>query len=45
MFLFNPSRGIDVPDTLLGRPIFFTEYAKTLGDEGDLILAVWSQYL
>jgi len=20
---------------LLGRPIFFTEYAKTLGDEGD----------
>lgn len=45
VFLFNPSRGIDVPDTLLGRPIFFTEYAKTLGDEGDLILAVWSQYL
>ena len=45
VFLFNPARGVDVPDTLLGRPIFFTEYAKMLGDEGDLILAVWSQYL
>jgi len=44
-FLFNPARGIDVPDTLLGRPIFFTEYASTLGDKGDLICGVWSEYL
>lgn len=44
-FLFNPARGIDVPDTLLGRPVVFTEYCKTLGDKGDLILAVWSEYL
>lgn len=28
-----------------GRPIFFTEYAKTVGTEGDLILCVWSEYL
>jgi HK97 family phage major capsid protein len=27
------------------RPIFFTEFAKTLGTEGDLILLVPSQYL
>lgn len=45
VFLFNPSRGTDVPDMLLGRPIIFTEYAKTLGDQGDLILGVWSEYL
>ncbi len=45
IFLFNPARGEDVPDMLLGRPIIFTEYAKTLGDLGDIILADWSQYL
>lgn len=28
-----------------GRPIFFTEFAKTLGTKGDLILGNWSQYL
>lgn len=27
------------------RPIFFTEFAKTLGDEGDLALIVPSEYL
>lgn len=45
VFLFNPSRGEDVPDMLLGRPVVFTEYAKTLGDLGDLLLTNWSQYL
>ena len=30
---------------LSGRPIFFTEYAETLGKKGDLILGVWSEYL
>lgn len=44
-FLFNPSRAIDVPDMLLGRPVIWSEYAKKLGDAGDLILADWSQYL
>lgn len=28
-----------------GRPIFFTEYCKTVGTEGDLMLVVWSEYL
>lgn len=45
MFFFNPARGIDVPDTLLGRPIFFTEYASTLGTVGDIMLCTWSEYL
>lgn len=31
--------------TLLGRPIFFSEFAKTLGTSGDLILLVPSEYL
>lgn len=43
--LFVPGNGVDVPDTLLGRPIYFTEYCETLGDKGDIILADWSQYL
>jgi HK97 family phage major capsid protein len=43
--LFAPGNGTDKPDTLLGRPIFFSEYCKTLGDSGDLILGVWSEYL
>jgi HK97 family phage major capsid protein len=30
---------------LLGRPIFYTEYCKSIGTQGDLILANWTQYL
>ena len=45
VFLFNPARGEDVPDMLLGRPVFFTEFAETKGTKGDLILGTWSQYL
>lgn len=44
-YLFTPGNGTDVPDTLLGRPIYFSEYAKTLGDKGDLMLGVWSEYV
>lgn len=33
------------PDVLFGRPVIMTEYAQTLGDKGDLVLADWSQYL
>lgn len=35
----------DRPDTLLGRPIFFSEHPAVLGTVGDIILADWSQYL
>jgi len=35
----------DRPDTLLGRPIFYSEYASTLGVAGDLLCGVWSEYL
>ena len=45
VFLFSPARGEDVPDMLLGRPVFFTEFAETKGEKGDLILGTWSQYL
>lgn len=31
--------------TLLGRPIFPTEFCRKLGDKGDLVLGNWSQYL
>lgn len=36
---------MDVPDTLLGRPCFFSEYASALGAVGDVILCNWSEYL
>lgn len=45
VFLFSPARGEDVPDMLLGRPIFFTEFNETLGTEGDIVLVNPSQYL
>jgi HK97 family phage major capsid protein len=32
-------------ETLSGRPIFFSEFAKTVGTEGDLMLIVPSEYL
>lgn len=35
----------DGQEFLDGRPIFFTEFASTLGDAGDLILGVWSEFL
>ncbi len=44
-FLFQPARGIDVPDTLLGRPIIFTEYAQSINTVGDVMLVNWSEYL
>lgn len=43
--LFIHGNGTDVPDTLLGRPIYFTEFAKTVGDVGDLICVNVPQYL
>lgn len=33
------------PNTLLGRPIYFTEFCPTVGDAGDILFVDWSQYL
>lgn len=35
----------DRPQMLLGRPLYFSEYASKLGDRGDIILANFSQFL
>lgn len=35
----------DRPDMLLGRPIFYSEYASTLGQVGDIMLCNWREYL
>lgn len=43
--IWQPSAREDHPDTLLGRPLFFTEFCKTLGTTGDIILGNWTQYL
>ncbi len=45
ILVYMPSIREDVPDMLLGRPIIFTEYCKTLGSQGDIVLVDWSQYL
>jgi HK97 family phage major capsid protein len=43
--IYQPSRDVGMPDMLLGRPIIYTEYAKTIGTLGDFMLINWSQYL
>ena len=43
--LYQQSLQEDRPDMLLGRPIFYTEYASTLGSAGDLILGNWNEFL
>jgi hypothetical protein len=43
--VYQQSINEDRPDMLLGRPIFYTEYASTAGTVGDLILSNWSQFL
>jgi HK97 family phage major capsid protein len=45
VLLYQPSRGEGFPDMLWGRPVIYTEFAATLGTEGDLMLVNWSQYL
>ena len=35
----------DVPDRLLGRPLIYSEFAKTLGDLYDIMLVCWSEFL
>ena len=43
--IYLPSVRDDVPETLLGRPIFYSEFVPKLGTKGDIILGNWSQYL
>lgn len=43
--LYQTSLREDRPDMLLGRPIFYSEYASTLGSAGDLVLGNWSEFL
>jgi len=43
--VWQPSAREGEPDMLLGRPIYFTEYCKTVGTVGDLVCSNWSQYL
>jgi len=43
--VYQQSLSEDRPDMLLGRPIFYSEYANTVGDQGDLILGNWSAYM
>lgn len=43
--IWQPSAREDRPDMLLGRPIYFSEYCKAIGTQGDIILANWGEYL
>lgn len=43
--IWMPSAADGVPATLMGKPIYFTEYLPTLGDKNDIIFCDWSQYL
>lgn len=43
--VWQPSAREDHPDLLFGRPLVFTEFCKTLGDVGDLLLGNWAEYL
>ncbi len=45
VFLFQPGRGIDVPDTLMGRPVYFSDYAQSIGAVGDVMCINWNEYL
>lgn len=41
----NVNESLDRPETLMGRPIYWSEYASAPASAGDIILADWSQYL
>ena len=43
--IWQPSAREGEPDMLLGRPIFFNEYMETVGDQGDINLVNWKEYL
>lgn len=43
--IWLPSMREGVPSTLMGRPLYFTEYCKTVGTVGDILLGNWNEYL
>jgi HK97 family phage major capsid protein len=43
--IFTPSREAGFPDQILGRPVFYSEFASALGSVGDIGLYNFSQYL
>lgn len=45
--VFLPAGGVSGKpyDTLLGKPLLFTEHCKGLGTLGDVVFADWTQYL
>ena len=43
--VYQPSSRSGFPDMIWGCPVVYTEYADTVGDQGDLICVNWSQYL
>lgn len=45
VLVWQPSATPDKPDMLLGRPIYFTEFCKTLGDAGDILCCNFGEYL
>jgi len=45
ILMYRFSMQEDVPDTLLGRPVFYTEHCATLGTVGDLLLVTPSEII
>lgn len=43
--IYMPAQQPGFPDMLWGRPVYYTEQCATVGDEGDLMLIVPSQFL
>jgi len=45
VLLYQPSERDGFPDFLWGRPVFYTEFCKTVGTAGDIILANFYEFL
>lgn len=43
--IWAPSARDGEPDRILGRPAIATDWVPTLGDEGDILLVNWAEYL
>ncbi len=42
---FAQSAANELPSTLMGKPLYYSEYLQPLGTLGDILLVNWSQYL